>query len=120
MATLTQDQHFVGVTVTFFDNHTPPRPAAIDQSDGPPVVASSDETVITIANLAVAPDNMSLTFDVESVGVGTAHLTVTADANTAPGTVDDIILTSEDVVVTPGAAGQATGGNISFPAASDK
>jgi hypothetical protein len=120
MATLTQDQHFVGVTVTFFDGHTPPRPATIDQSDGPPVVASSDETVITITNLVVAPDDKSLTFDVESVGVGTAHFTVTADANMATGQVSDIILTSEDVQVTPGTAGQAAGGTITLPSATDK
>lgn len=120
MATLTQDQQFVGVTVAFFDSHTPPRPAKIDTSDGPPTVASSDETVISIANLVVAPDGLSLTFDVPSVGLGTARVAVTADANTAPGTVENITVTSEDVTVTPGAAGPAATGTFTFPAASDK
>lgn len=119
MATLTQDQQFVGVTCAFFDNHTPPRPAPIDQTDGPPVVASSDGTVLSIANMVVAADNLSLTFDVVSVGVGTGRVTVTADAQIGAG-VTNITVTSEDVTVTPGAAGQAVSGSITFPAASAK
>jgi len=117
--TLTQDQHFVGVTCAFFDNHTPPRPAPIDQSDGPPTVVSSDPTVCTIANLVVAADNMSLSFDVESVAVGTCTIAVTADANTTAGQVTDITV-SDSVTVTPGAPGQAATGTLTFPAASAK
>lgn len=120
MASLTQDQHYVGVVATFNDAHTPPRPAAIDETDHPVAVASSDETVLTIANVAVAADKKSVTFDIETVAVGTARVTVSADANVSAGTVEDIVLTSEDITVTPGAAGQATGGAIALPAASDK
>lgn len=120
MATANQDQHWVGVTATFNDSHTPPRAAPIDQSDHPPAVASSDETVLTIANVVVAADSMSVSFDVETVAPGMARVTVTADANTAPGQTNDITLTSEDVTVTAGAPGQATGGNILFSAATPK
>lgn len=126
MATLTQDEHYSaaegsGVTVRFFDSHTPPRAAKIDVSDRQPSVVSSDVTVMANpTNIVVAADSMSLTFDAESVVPGVCHFVVSADVNLASGQDTDLTQSLEDVTVTPGAAGQAASAQGSFPAATPK
>lgn len=56
------------------------RPKAID---GEPVIASSDETVVTVSDV-VNDGNGGITFNVNSVAAGSARVTVTADADISP------------------------------------
>lgn len=67
------------------------RPASVD---GVPVWASSDETVLSVA---AAADGMSAT--ITTVGIGTARLSVTADADLGEG-VSTLVGVSEDLNVT--------------------
>lgn len=72
------------------------RPA---QVDGDPVVASSDETVARVSADGVTKgDDGSYSMNIESVAVGSARISVTADADVGPD-VSDIIGTL-DVNVT--------------------
>lgn len=120
MATLNQDERFVGVTLTFFDDHTPPRPARIDVSDRQPTVTADDPTVLTPSNIVVAADGMSMTFDVDAGATGSATVAADADVNLASGADTSLVLRSESVTVTPGPASQAIGGNFAFPTPSPK
>lgn len=123
MATATQDQRWndadgSAIVVTFFDSHTPPRPAKIDTSDRQPVVAVSDGTVLIAGAVTVAPDNMSVKINMDVGSVGSGTFTVDSDVNLASGQDTSLLLTSEVITVTPGAAGQAASGAIAIPPAS--
>jgi hypothetical protein len=91
MATLTTDQFYQAVALTITDSKG--RPAEVDE---PPTWASSDETVLTVT---VASDGMSA--DINTVAVGTARVTVTADADLGEGVVP-ITGVTEDIIVTSG------------------
>jgi hypothetical protein len=84
------NQHSNG-TLQILDSQSPPQPAPVQ---GVPAWATSDATVLTVAPAA---DGMS--FVATTVAVGTARLTVTADADLGTG-VSTITGVSEDVVVT--------------------
>lgn len=118
---LTQDDHFVGVTVAFFDDHTPPRPAKIDVSDRQPAVIVNNPAVAVPANVVVAADGMSMTFDLEAGIVGSTEGAIDVDVNLANGEDTSLVISWGDTVeVTPGAPGQAVSGTVAFPAASPK
>ncbi len=91
MVDITTDQHFAGVMLSITDKDG--KPANVD---GIPVWASSDETV-----LRPAPNPDGMGGMIETVGPGTARITVTADADLGAG-VSTITGVSEDVAVTPG------------------
>jgi hypothetical protein len=91
MADITTDQSYPNVALVITDSKG--RPAAVD---GVPVWASSDETVLTVI---AAPDGMSAA--VNTVAIGTARITVSADADLGAG-VASITGVSEDVNVTQG------------------
>lgn len=105
MADINTDQNFPTVTVTF--TTASGAPAAVD---GVPVWASSDETILTATPAA---DGMSAL--VSTVAVGTARVSVTADADLGAGVVT-ITGVSEDVNVTPGPLSQASVMTFSFGA----
>lgn len=97
MADITTDQSYPSVALVITDSRG--RPAAVD---GAPVWASSDETVLTVLPAA---DGMSAA--VNTVAVGIARITVSADADLGAGVIA-ITGVSEDVNVTQGTASQAT------------
>lgn len=100
MANLTTDEEYASVTIQVFDNHTPPRPAAID---GPIVWASSDETVIVGEP---TPDGLSGKIKSVAPG-GPARMTFTGDADLGAGVVP-VTGVTEDITVIAGAAGAAS------------
>jgi hypothetical protein len=119
MPTIDQDHHWntaegSGITITFWDASTPPRPAKIDTTDRQPVVQVSDPTIITVGNLVVAGDNMSVTLDCDPGAPGDASFTVDCDVNLASGEDTSLIVPSGTITVTPGPAGQAASGQIAF------
>jgi hypothetical protein len=66
------------------DGHEPPRIVKVDESAGPPAVATSDATIATIDPLTKNADG-TWNGVVQAVTPGTAHLTVTADADLGEG-----------------------------------
>ncbi len=109
MADITTDQQFAGVTLAITDARG--RPAVVH---GAPVWATSDATVLAVT---AGADGMTATVD--SVGSGTAHIAVTADADMGDGVVE-ITGISEDINVTPGVAGAAAVVTLTLGTASDK
>src|SRR6266576_1517370 len=63
------------------------RPAAID---GAPTAASSDETVAKVSELT-STDNITWSGEAVSVLAGTCRIVVTADADTTPEGVQDVM-----------------------------
>ena len=97
MASINTDQRFDNVVLTI--TNAAGAPAAVD---GVPVWASSDETVL---RATAAADGMSGVVD--TVGPGTARISITADADLGAGTTT-ITGVSEDVIVTLGPSAQAS------------
>lgn len=58
--------------------------------DGAPTAVSSDETVVTVGELT-SSDNISWSGEAVSVAPGTARVAVTADADTTPEGVNDVV-----------------------------
>lgn len=94
---ISTDQLFPNVALTITDKGG--KPAKVD---GVPVWASSDATV-----LAVTPAADGMSAVVDTVAVGTARVSVKADADMGAG-VMEITGVSEDVNVTLGTAHQAS------------
>lgn len=109
MADITTDQNYPNVALVITNNRGQPAPV-----DGIPVWASSDSTVLTVN---VAADGMSATVD--TVGAGTARISVTADADLGTG-VSTITGVSEDVNVTIGPNSVASHMVLNLGAATDK
>jgi len=119
MATFSTDQLLpVAINIT----NAAGNPAPVE---GLPVWASSDETVVTVINIAA--DGMSA--QVNSVapnaldGSGNpipVRITVQADANLDPGATTNITGVSEDIIVTLGTAGQASVISFTFAPPVDK
>jgi len=109
MATLSTDEFYDAVTLAITNSHGDPAPV-----DGVPVWASSDETVLA---LTVAADGMSARVD--TVGVGTARIAISADSDMGAG-VTAITGVSEDVDVTLGASHLASTFAVTFPAPTAK
>lgn len=97
MANINTDQRYDAVSLDITDSTG--RPAKVD---GVPVWASSDETVVSVA---AAADGMSAVVD--TVAVGVARITVSADADLGAGTTS-ITGVSEDITVTPGPSSAAS------------
>jgi hypothetical protein len=111
MADLTTRQCFQNIVLVITDANG--APAAVD---GAPVWTSSDETVV----VAVASAD-GLTGTINSVAVGTARVTVTADADLGSGVVP-LSFTFEDINVTLDPRDVPMAANITavLPAAVDK
>lgn len=109
MANINNDQNFPSVSISISDSQG--RPATVD---GAPVWASSDETILTVEASA---DGMSAA--VNTVGAGTARISVTADADLGSGT-QEIVGVSEDVVVALGPSHTASTFGFTFGAPVDK
>lgn len=109
MADINTDQRFDNVALAITNSRGNPA-----QVDGVPVWASSDETV-----LAVTPADDGMSAMVDTVGPGTARISVTADADTGSGT-KTITGVSEDVNVTLGPSSQASNFTFTFGAPVDK
>lgn len=92
MADITTDQNYPSVALAITNNRGQPAPVEA----GSVTWASSDETVLT-----VAPAADGMTAAVDTVGAGTARISVTADADLGAG-VSTITGVSEDVNVTIG------------------
>lgn len=105
----TTDQRFPTVVLNITNNRGEPAPV-----DGVPVWASSDETV-----LKVTPDATGMSAAVDTVGVGTARVSVTADADLGSG-VSTITGVSEDVNVTIGPNSVASHLTLDLGAPADK
>lgn len=106
---VTTDQNFPAVALNITNNRGQPAPV-----DGTPVWASSDETVLT-----VTPSDDGMTAAVDTVGAGTARISVTADADLGAG-VSVITGVSEDVNVTIGPNSVASHVTLDLGAAADK
>src|SRR5262245_47686215 len=103
MATMNQDQQFEKITVTFFDNNTPPRPAKIDVSDRQPSIIVNNPSVAQPANVVVADDGTSMTFDLLAGTVGDTDGGIDCDINTEAGVdLSKVFEWGETVTVTPG------------------
>lgn len=75
------------------------RPASID---GDPVVASSDETVARVSAEGVTNDGAgNYAMNIESVAVGSARITVTADADVSPEVSDIVGVLDVNVTLDP-------------------
>lgn len=109
MADIFTNQMFPNVSLTITD--AAGNPAGVD---GVPAWASSDETVLSVV---AAADGMSAI--VSAVAVGTARVTVTADADLTTGIVT-ITGVSEDVNVAQAVAPLAANLTLSLGAAADK
>jgi hypothetical protein len=109
MADINTDQNFPNVTLSITDSRG--RPARVD---GVPVWASSDETVLVATPAA---DGMSAVVD--TVAVGTARITISADADLGNG-VQPITGVSEDVNVTQGPSTVAATMTLNLGAPADK
>lgn len=109
MADINTDQNYPSVALAITD--VKGRAARVD---GVPVWASSDETVLTVTPAA---DGMSAAVD--TVAVGVARITVTADADLGEG-VTTITGVSEDVNVVLGPLSQATTLALDLGAPADK
>lgn len=83
------------------------RPKPVDDSAGPPVGVSSDDTVATVAALTKSADGLSWAGVVRSVTPGTAHIIVTADADLGEGVSNVIAEGDVEVMLDP-----ATGARI--------
>lgn len=105
----TTDQAFPSVSVGFKNARGEPAPI-----DGVPVWGSSDDTV-----LAVTPAADGLTAMVNTVGAGTARISVQADADLGAG-VATITGVSEDVNVTIGPNSVASAVTLDLGAPADK
>lgn len=106
---VTTDQHFPTVSLSIKNARGQDAPV-----DGVPVWASSDETVLTVT---AAGDGMSAVVD--TVGPGTARISVTADADVGAGVVE-IVGVSEDVNVTIGPNTQASVMTLDLGAPAEK
>lgn len=91
MTSLTTEQM---VTYTFKIVDGRGRPVKVD---GDPVVASADETVVTVSALR-NDGSGNYSFDASAVSVGAARVAVTADADLSPA-VSDVVAT-DDITVT--------------------
>ncbi len=80
MVDITTEQNIVGNKLVVKDGRG--RPTA---TDGEPIAASSDETVVRVGALTQGSDK-SWSFDVESVAAGEARVVVTGDAMEGEGT----------------------------------
>lgn len=109
MADITTDQNFPSVSLTIVDSQG--RPATVD---GVPAWASSDATILTATASA---DGMSAVVD--TVGPGTARISVTADADMGAGVVT-LTGVSEDVNVTLGTSHNASLMTLTLGAPADK
>lgn len=109
MADITTDQRFDNVTLSIKNARGEDAPV-----DGAPVWASSDETVLSVA---AAADGMSAV--VNTVGPGTARISVSADADVGGGT-ETIHGVSEDVNVTVGPNSRASVMTLNLGAPVDK
>jgi hypothetical protein len=103
MADINTDQRYDNVSLAITNSRGDP--ASVD---GVPVWASSDETV-----LSVAPANDGMSASVDTVGPGTARISVTADADLGAGT-HTITGVSEEVNVTLGPSSQASNFTFTF------
>lgn len=106
---VTTDQNFPSVVLNITNNRGQPAPV-----DGIPVWASSDETVLKVTP---ADDGMSAVVD--TVGAGTARISVSADADVGTG-VSTITGVSEDVNVTIGPNSVASHMTLDLGTAADK
>lgn len=97
MAAINTDQYYPSVLLSI--TNASGAPAEVDD---PPVWASSDETVLRVT---AAADGMSAQID--TVAVGTARVTVSADADLGSGSVP-ITGVTEDIVVSQGPSSMAT------------
>jgi hypothetical protein len=97
MAAINTDQNYPNVVLTI--TNATGQPATVD---GVPVWASSDETIL---KATPAADGMSGVVD--TVGPGTARISITADADLGAG-VTTITGVSEDIDVTLGPSHQAS------------
>lgn len=112
MAELSVDDEYANIVLEIWDNHVPPRPAAVD---GDIVWASSDETV-----LLALPNPGGLSGKIRSVAPGgPAKVSFTGDADLGAGVVPIIGIT-EDITVIPGVAGPAAIITVVLGAASAK
>lgn len=109
MVDITTDQTFPSVALVITNNHGQPAPV-----DGAPVWASSDETVLT-----VTPSVDGMSAAVDTVGAGTARISVTADADLGAG-VSTITGVSDDVNVTIGPNSVASHVTLALGAPADK
>lgn len=69
-------------------------------TDGDPVVASSDETVVTVAALTKGADN-SWSGEAVSVTAGSARVTISADADLGEGVIEVIGVLECNVTLDP-------------------
>ena len=109
MADINTDQFYPSVVLTITNKKG--QPAAVD---GIPVWASSDETVLTVTEAA---DGMSGA--INTVALGTARVTVTADADLGAG-VNTITGVTEDINVTLGPNSQASVMTLALGSPADK
>jgi hypothetical protein len=115
---ITQDQG-LHITMTFFDNHTPPRAAKIDTSDRQPVITSPDPTICSVDTntIAVSADGLTLTFDLLGGLVGTTGtISADCDVNLQSGQDTSVVFPVGEATVSAGAAGQAVTSNVSATA----
>lgn len=93
------------------------RTVKVDESAGPPAVASSDPTIATVDPLTKNPDG-SFAGVVQSVTPGNARITVTADADLGDGVQP--IIGFGDVTVTLDPATGARIAQLAFGPPADK
>ena len=83
-------------------------PAAIDQTDHPVTVTSSDTNVVAVSDLAAD----GLSFQLHFLAAGTASVTIDVDADLDPGELRDLVDTIDVTVVAAHAPEAATLGIV--------
>jgi len=119
MQTLRQDQQFIGIVTSFFDNHVPPRPAKIDVADRQPVPISSVPGGFDVTNIVVAADGLSMTYDLRAGLEGASDLSFDVDASLVSGDDVSVVVPIDTITVTPAVAGPVASGTTTFPPATD-
>ncbi len=93
MATLTTEQVLRGNKFAVADGR-----GRVKDVEGTPVAASSDETVARVGELS-KNDDLSWSFDVDSVAPGTCRVSVDADADLGEGVQDVVAVLDIEVTL---------------------
>ncbi len=112
MATISTEQNLVGNRFFVTDGR-----GRRKDVEGTPVLASSDETVARAVSLAKNED-LSWSFDVESVAPGTCRVTIDADADLGEGVLDVVQTLDVEVTLDPRSAARI--GEVVAGAPTDK
>jgi hypothetical protein len=90
-------------------------PAPIDQTDKPVAVVSTDDTTVSVSDLATD----GLSFVLHFLKAGTASVSIDADADLDPGELRDLIDTIDVTVVAPSRPEAATLGIVIGPSVAE-